>query len=130
MVTHTGTLTPRAALDALVRRLDQQRARKIADACQDAYSVERYTSWERVALELVRRGFDDQEVEALMRSKWMRWAADELEPRNRDGYVSGQVTAAAFGRYIDTQARLRPGTEELRGLVAGTIRIRAPRAAT
>lgn len=52
------------------------RARAIAAKCEDAYSFDRYRSWNAVAQVLLDMGFDDEQVEEFMRSKWTRWAAD------------------------------------------------------
>lgn len=50
-------------------------ARAVA-AC-GGYSEDRYQSWPAVAEMLLRRGYTPLEAEAIMRSKWTRWAADQ-----------------------------------------------------
>lgn len=56
------------------------RASIVAKRTEDAYSFDTYGAkeWYRVAVELMTRGFDDLEVEAVLRSKWMRSAADRV----------------------------------------------------
>ena len=51
-------------------------AAAIAEKCADAYSADRYASWSAVAKMLARRGLNAREIEAVMRSKWTRWAGD------------------------------------------------------
>lgn len=70
----------------------------IAERCSDAYSSDRYRSWEGVAAKLLRRGLDERQVEAVMRSKWTRWAADAWEKRESD---YGRVPASAVIAYLD-----------------------------
>ena len=54
-----------------------KRARDLAARTTDAYSSGRYRSWARVAHLLLREGYTDRQVEAIMRSKWTRWASDQ-----------------------------------------------------
>ncbi len=44
----------------------------------DAYSFDRYgvQEWRRATRLLIDRGLDDRQIEAILRSKWTRWAAD------------------------------------------------------
>lgn len=54
---------------------------KLRLSTRDAYSYKRYkaTAW-RVAIgELDKLGFNEFEIETILRSKLMRWAADEFE---------------------------------------------------
>lgn len=53
-----------------------QRAKECASRCHNAYSVGRYRSWAAVAKVLLQNGYNEQETEAIMRSKWTRWASD------------------------------------------------------
>ena len=51
--------------------------RDLAVRTADAYSADRYASWVACARLLVTvRGYSLREAEAILRSKWMRWAAD------------------------------------------------------
>lgn len=57
------------------------RAANVAAKCKNAYSFNRYASWTAVAAKLLDFGFNEIEAEAIMRSKWMRWAADANNAR-------------------------------------------------
>lgn len=70
-------------------------AAAIALKCEDAYSSYRYASWAGVAQKRLARGLDAKQVEAIMRSKWTRWAADASNAR------SGKVPAKAIIDFID-----------------------------
>lgn len=50
----------------------------LALSTNDAYSWDRYGDryWRKVVDGLNDRGYDAQEIEAILRSKWMRWAID------------------------------------------------------
>lgn len=78
-------------------------AAMIASRCEDAYSADRYASWTGVAARLLRMGFNEAEVEAVMRSKITRWAADA------EGKPYGHATVAAVENYIrNDEARRGP----------------------
>ena len=56
-----------------------KRALAIAYRTSNVYSFDRYGAiqWTAIAVMLIRyRGYTDQEVEAILRSKWMRYAGD------------------------------------------------------
>jgi len=59
--------------------ITQAQALAVAAATQDAYSFEAYgeQGWRGCALLLRTRGLDKFEIEAVLRSKHMRWAADD-----------------------------------------------------
>ncbi|MFM9469743.1 hypothetical protein ACKI1K_43920, partial [Streptomyces scabiei] len=61
----------------------------------DAYSADRYNSWPAVAQVLINRGYNDRQVEAIMRSKWTRWANDNARNWRKPG------TAMDVLRFID-----------------------------
>ncbi len=75
-----------------------QQARKLAERCADAYSADRYRSWSHVAFELLKMGLTEQEAEAVMRSKWTRWAAD----------VSGQAYGRVQARWALAYTKNQP----------------------
>lgn len=50
-------------------------ARAVANC--GGYSEGNYRSWPAVAQMLLNRGYSPVEAEAIMRSKWTRWAADQ-----------------------------------------------------
>jgi len=72
----------------------------VAEKCVDAYSADRFASWPQVALALLRSGFTEIETEAIMRSKWTRWAADA---RN----MSTNCPANAIVTFIDREIAQR-----------------------
>ena len=89
-------------------------AKDIAERCKDAYSAKAYGSWSAVAGVLLKRGLTPLEAEAVMRSKWTRWARDAAEKdyrygkypasivvdfMNRNPESVQQLTFDTFGRY-------------------------------
>mgnify|MGYP001435600352 CR=1 FL=1 len=50
--------------------------KELAEKTSDAYSFDRYNSWEACVKKLRANGLNDREIEAVLRSKWTRWAAD------------------------------------------------------
>ena len=100
-------------------RINRNRAKAIAEKCSAAYSYDVYSSWFGVALLLVLRGYTDLEVEAIMRSKWTRWAADMFK-----GGRSENVPARAVIEWIDDSIARRGADRvkaEVAELVAGTF---------
>ena len=85
------------------------RAQRIADRTADAYSFDRYgaTSWRACVKLLFQRGFNEQETEAILRSKWMRWASDQTS--------RPLATSRDLARYLDTMkpAELKSGVARL-----------------
>lgn len=94
----------------------QKQALKLADKTRDAYSAARYgREWPKVAQLLLERGYTEREAEAIMRSKWMRWAADvSVDELARFGN-----TAADVRRYLDNP-KSKCTKAEVAALVAGT----------
>lgn len=64
----------------------------LVDMTKGSWSFDRYgeREWRRTVRLLIDRGLDDREIEAVLRSKWMRWAADNcadtihFKPRGED----------------------------------------------
>lgn len=54
-------------------------AQQLALRTEDAHSAPFYRSWLGVAKMLLENGYTEQEAEAIMRSKWTRWARDEYQ---------------------------------------------------
>lgn len=50
--------------------------KELSEKTSDAYSYDRYNSWEACIKKLRKAGYNDREIEAILRSKWTRWAAD------------------------------------------------------
>jgi len=47
--------------------------KELAEKTSDAYSFDRYNSWEACVKKLRNNGLNDREIEAVLRSKWTRW---------------------------------------------------------
>jgi hypothetical protein len=75
-------------------------AAELAERTADAYSYDNYgeASWRACAAMLLRRGYSDEEAEAILRSKWTRWAADST---NRKSWKYGATTSLDLARFID-----------------------------
>ncbi len=82
----------------------------VAGRTQDAYSADRYglVRWTRLSARFLAGGYDARETEAVLRSKWTRWAMDARGPR---------ASALALYLYIDGHL----GPDGLAELVEGTF---------
>jgi hypothetical protein len=76
-------------------------AAALADQTADAYSFDNYgpIAWRACARLLLRRGYSAREAEAILRSKWMRWAADGASWRPSWRY--GKTTSIDLARFLD-----------------------------
>jgi hypothetical protein len=53
--------------------------KEFAKELSDAYSTDRYSrGWSASIRALRNRGYDDRQIEAIIRSKYTRWAADQV----------------------------------------------------
>jgi hypothetical protein len=86
-------------------------AAALAERTADAYSADRFASWQGLAEDLLAAGYSEREAEAIMRSKYARWSADD------HGAEYGQVPASALVDYAKKYIRAR----ELAALVAETF---------
>jgi hypothetical protein len=92
-------------------------ARPLANKCANAYSTDNYGgSWLATVRALLERGYSEAEVEALLRSKHTRWAADSCE---RHAY--GRHNSTCVLHYIDALPDLNPGSQEMSELVRETF---------
>jgi hypothetical protein len=82
-------------------------AKETAMLCDDAYSYDNYRSWEGVALAILRMGFDSLQAQAIMRSKWTRWAGD------CSGKPYGRNTGTDITKFLSTMRNLRKEVEDL-----------------
>jgi hypothetical protein len=108
----------RSPRDVLSAKALRALAHFLAEKTDDAYSRERYgRSWKACALLLLKRGFDEREVEAVLRSKWMRWAGDRSRKAAHRHYTSTDLA-----RYLDTTRHqpVVPGCLEVGVLVQQT----------
>ena len=83
---------------------------QIADSTfEDAYSATRYglTEWREASRLLKARGFKPDEIRWVLRSKWMRWAADAANAS--EGFARAEDLAAFLDnpRNKATQASVR-----------------------
>lgn len=65
-----------------------------------AYSFDRYRDWHSVLRLLIAQGYTEKQVEAIVLSKWARWAADEASDQ---GQKYGQITAKALVDFVAKQ---------------------------
>lgn len=72
-------------------------ASRIAFRTSTAYSADRYTNWQAVAQALLDAGYTDRKAEAIMCSKWARWAADA------SGQEYGKVQPSVLVAYAKKQ---------------------------
>ena len=70
-------------------------ANNLAQKTSDAYSASRYKSWSAVAQVLLTRGYSERQAEAILRSKWTRWAADHSDSEY------GEATPDDLVRFIE-----------------------------
>lgn len=68
--------------------------RALAQRTLHAYSADRYRSWQACVALLLRRGLSERQAEAILLSKWMRWAADNSSKRY------GYATSADLRRFL------------------------------
>ena len=84
---------------------------ELADKCADAYSTDSYRGgWNGCVRMLRQRGYDDRQVEAILRSKWTRWAGDGSEQRRYGSYTSTDLA-----NFLDSMsaADLKAGLQDL-----------------
>lgn len=68
----------------------------LAAQLEGAYSTDRYRNgWAGCVRMLVKRGYTAPQIEAIIRSKWTRWAADASASRY------GHATGADLARFLD-----------------------------
>lgn len=89
---------------------------ELAEKCSDAYSTDSYRGgWNGCVKMLRKRGYDDEQIEAILRSKWTRWAGDGDEKRRY-----GNHTSTTLADFLDA---MKPAdlTRRLQELVDGTF---------
>lgn len=76
----------------------QMDAADFASELENSYSSDRYVGgWTGCIRMLRRRGMNDQQIEAVIRSKWTGWAAD------RANKPYGRATSTDLARLIEVQ---------------------------
>ena len=116
----TKALVARKLARSAERWRHRREAETLALLTTHAYSYDRYTSggWQQAIFVLLEQGYTPREVEAIVRSKHARWAADQAPYRY--GHVPGRVLVEYIeklrddisGRWLDI---------DLPALVAGTF---------
>jgi hypothetical protein len=88
----------------------------LATATADAYSYDNYNDigWRQAIRKLAQRGYSAREIEAIVRSKWTRWAAD------MSGKRYGCNTGVDLIRFMD-DPRNRCTPQEVAKLVRQTF---------
>lgn len=89
------------------KRADAQR---LAEKTADAYSCDRYASWTAVCGGLLAAGYTEQQAEAILRSKWTRWAADASQD---SGKRYGRATAMDLLSWMSKMSDLKQQVEAL-----------------
>lgn len=68
---------------------------QFAERLSDAYSTDRYKGgWAPSIRMLRRRGYNDVQIESIIRSKWTRWAADSAS--------TNSAGPAVLAKFLDT----------------------------
>jgi len=75
-----------------------EKAKLLAEQTSGAYSYDRFKNWEAVIQMLLNKGHSDLAVEAIVRSKWTRWACDHDTGR---GVRYGHHTSKALERFLE-----------------------------
>lgn len=82
--------------------------KQLAEQLSDAYSTNAYNNgWSGCVRMLRARRFNDKQIEAIIRSKWTRWAAD------RSDKPYGRVTSADLSRFLDGTRNLLSEVDKL-----------------
>jgi exonuclease V gamma subunit len=82
---------------------------QLAEKCESAYSTGRYREGWAPCIRMLRKEFllDDRQIEAVIRSKWTRWAADMHDA------PYGHVPARALRDFMRKQENLTAGIADL-----------------
>lgn len=80
-------------------------AKELAEKTSGAYSYDRFKNWDAVIQVCLDLGYSEMETEAIVRSKWTRWACDHDTGR---GGRYGYHTSKALERFLEgtTQAEI------------------------
>lgn len=82
-------------------------AEKLAERTADAYSADRYASWVSVCRLLLKRGYTERQAEAILRSKWTRWASDVSDR------PYGKIPAKVVANFLDKMPNLKKEVADL-----------------
>jgi hypothetical protein len=81
-------------------------AKALALRTEDAYSFDRYANWPATAQALLDFGLNEAQAEAVLRSKFMRWAADQVD------FPYGEVPAQAIIEALEKPHNLLIGRNQ------------------
>lgn len=124
----THTVTPAQQRKYEAKWALEREAERIATRCTDAYSAGAYANWSAVAEVCLKRGLSPAQTEAVLRSKWTRWARDAYHGRLIDGRYPAAALDAQFkkgGLTLTEAQRLTLGTfkpVEIKAINAGDLR--------
>lgn len=106
-------LTARKAHGRTPTKFTRAQVAEFSERLDDAYSTDRYGgNWRGCIRALAGLGLDEREIEAVIRSKWTRWAADV------GGKPYGRATSTDLLVFMSRQRNLK---RDLAELVAGTF---------
>ena len=74
----------------------------------DAYSADNYRDWTATTRALLQMGLTERETEAVLRSKWARWAGDVWK-----GGTGQYIPAKALTNFVKKQ-----GYDQVKALTA------------
>ena len=79
-------------------KINKNTLNKLVEASEIAYSYGAYKNWKAVCAMLLRKGFTPEESEAILRSKWTRWAGDGSKA------TYGNYTSKDLERFMNTMS--------------------------
>lgn len=86
----------------------------LATKTADAYSADSYSNWTACARLLARLGYNEHQAEAILRSKWTRWARDMWQGRGTPTSMALRDFLIKY-RYTPTHPEVISLTEETFG---------------
>lgn len=81
-------------------RMTRKEIQEVTTRTANAYSFDTYKNWRACTLALANMGFDAREAEAILRSKYTRWAGD----RSDNQY--GEYTSSDLVRFLKSHPDL------------------------
>jgi hypothetical protein len=86
--------------------INRQLAIELAEKTMESFSYDRYADWTDCAHAILDLGHTELECEAILRSKWMRWAADYSNQEH------GKVEAQAIVNAIQDSKHVLHGSRQ------------------
>jgi hypothetical protein len=95
------------------RTVTKQQADYLANktAAEGAYSADRYGAdeWRKAAGFLAAHGFTAEEIETILKSKWMRWAADNLGNDGKASHIRAYIKAMHGDEFREAAKMIKEG---------------------